>query len=56
MSERPWWLGDSRWPVLGVIALIGAALAAIGGDWLEATLFFSAAAVLAAVTVRTARR
>jgi hypothetical protein len=55
-TDRAWWLGDSRWPVAGVIALVGAAISAVGGMWLEATLFFGAALALAVVTVRTARR
>ena len=54
--ERARWLGDSRWPVAGVIALVGAAISAVGGMWLEAALFFAAALVLAVVTLRTARR
>jgi hypothetical protein len=54
--ERGWWLGDSRWPVAGVIALIGAAVSAIGGAWVEAAIFSAAALALAIVTLRTARR
>jgi hypothetical protein len=54
--ERAWWLGDRRWPVAGTIALVGAAISAVGGAWLEAALFFAAALVLAIVTLRTARR
>jgi hypothetical protein len=53
--NRAWWLGDSRWPVAGVIALIGAAVSAVGGAWVEAALFFAAALALAVVTLRTAR-
>jgi hypothetical protein len=53
--ERGWWLGDSRWPVAGAIALIGAAISAFGGAWVEAALFFAAALALAVVTLRTAR-
>jgi hypothetical protein len=55
-SERAWWLGDSRWPVAGVIALVGAAVSAVGRMWLAAGLFFAAALALAVVTLRTARR
>ena len=55
-AERAWWLGHSRWPVAGVIALIGAAISAIGGAWVEAVLFFAAALALAVATLRTARR
>ena len=55
-SERAWTLGGSRWSVLGVLALIGAAVSVIGGMWLEAALFFAAAAGLAVVARRTARR
>ena len=54
--ERAWWVGDSRWPVAGVIALVGAGVSAIAGVWLEAALFFAAALALAVVTLRTARR
>jgi hypothetical protein len=54
--ERAWWLGDSRWPVAAAIALIGAAISAIGGAWVEAVLFFAAALALAVVTLRTVRR
>jgi len=54
--ERAWWLGDSRWPVAGAIALIAAAISAIGGAWVEAGLFLAAALALAVVTLRTARR
>ena len=54
--EDAWWLGDSRWPVAGVIALVGAGISAIAGVWLEAALFFAAALVLAIVTLKTARR
>ncbi len=55
-AERAWWLGDSRWPVAGVIALIGAAISAIGGAWVEAAVFFAAALALAIVTLLTVRR
>jgi hypothetical protein len=55
-AERAWWLGDSRWPVAGAIALIGAAISAIGGAWVEAAVFFAAALALAIVTLLTVRR
>ena len=55
-SQRAWWLGDSRWPVAGVIALIAAAVSLLDGLWIEAALFFGAAVALAVVTLRTARR
>jgi hypothetical protein len=54
--QQPWWLGDSRWPVAGVIAVIAAAVSAFDGLWIEAALFFAAALALAVVTFRTARR
>jgi hypothetical protein len=54
--ERAWWLGDSRWPVAGAIALIGAAISAIGSAWVEAAVFFAAALALAIVTLLTVRR
>jgi hypothetical protein len=54
--ERAWWLGDRRWPVAATIALVGAAISAVGGAWLEAALFFTAALTLAIVTLRTVRR
>ena len=54
--ERAWWLGDSRWAVAAAIALIGAAISAIGAAWVEAVLFFAAALALAVVTLRTVRR
>jgi uncharacterized membrane protein YfcA len=52
-SQRGWWLGNDRWPVAGVVAVVGAVLSAWGGLWLEAALFFAAALILAVVTVRT---
>jgi hypothetical protein len=54
--ERAWWLGDSRWPVAGVIALVAAGVSVLDGLWVEAALFFGAALALAVVTLRTARR
>jgi hypothetical protein len=54
--EQPWWVGDRRWPVAGVIAVIAAAVSALDGLWLEAALFFGAALALGIVTMRTARR
>jgi hypothetical protein len=54
--ERAWWLGDSRWPVAGVIALVAAGVSVLDGLWIEAALFFGAALALAVVTLRTARR
>jgi hypothetical protein len=56
VNEGRWWLDDRRWPVAGVIALVGSAVAAVGGHWLEAGLFLAAAIGLAVVTLRTARR
>jgi hypothetical protein len=56
LGPRGRWLGKDRWPVAGVIAMIAAAVSAWGGMWLEALLFFAAAAVLAVVTVRTRAR
>jgi len=55
-SERAWTFGGSRWSVLTVLALAGAAVSAIGAMWLEAALFLAAAAVLAVVARRAARR
>jgi len=55
-TERAWSLGGSRWSVLSVLALVGAAVSVIGGMWLEAALFFAAAVALAVVALRTARR
>ena len=55
-ARQPWWLGDSRWPVAGVIALIAATVSLLDGLWVEAALFFAAALALAIVSVRTARR
>jgi hypothetical protein len=55
-SQRAWWLGDSRWPVAAVIALIAAAVSLLDGLWIEAGLFFAAAGALAIVTLRAARR
>jgi hypothetical protein len=54
--ERAWWLGDSRWPIAGAIALVAAGISAIGGRWIEAALFLAAALALGLVTLRTARR
>lgn len=55
-TQRAWSLGGSRWSVLFVIALVGAGVSIIGGMWIQAALFFSAAVVLAAVALRVARR
>ena len=55
MTER-WWLTSDRWAVAGVIALIAAAVAAVGGAWPDAALFLVAALALAIVTARTRRR
>jgi hypothetical protein len=55
-AEQPWWVGDSRWPVAAVIAVIAAAVSAFDGLWIETALFFAAALALAVVTLRTARR
>ena len=55
-TERAWWLGDSRWPLAGAIALVGSAISAIGGAWVEAAVFFAAALALAIVTLLTVRR
>jgi hypothetical protein len=54
-SEPAWTLG-SRWSVLSVLAVAGAAVSALGAMWLEAALFVAAAVVLAVVALRTARR
>jgi len=54
--EERWWLGDRRWPVAGVIALVAAGVSALGRQWVEAGLFLVAAAVLGIVTLRNARR
>jgi hypothetical protein len=56
VNEGRWWLDDRRWAVAGVIALVASAVAAVGGQWLEAALFLAAAVALAVVTLRTARR
>ena len=55
-AEQRWWLGESRWPVAAVIAVIAAAVSALDGLWIEAALFFGAALALGIVTARTARR
>jgi hypothetical protein len=46
----------SRWSVLTVLALLGAAVSLIGGMWVEAAVFFVATVVLAAVALRAGRR
>jgi hypothetical protein len=53
LGPRGRWLGKDRWPVAGAIAMIGAVVAASGGAWLEAALFFAAAVVLALMTVKS---
>jgi hypothetical protein len=55
-SERAWSLGGSRWSVLFVVALVGAAVSGLGRMWIQAALFFAAAVVLAAVAQRVASR
>ena len=55
MSER-WWLTGDRWAVAGAIALVAAGIAAIGGAWPEAAVFFAAALALGIITVRSRRR
>jgi hypothetical protein len=54
--ERTWTLGGSRWSVLSVLALLGAAVSLIGGMWVEAAVFLVATVVLAAVALRAGRR
>ncbi len=46
----------SRWSVLTVLVLLGAAVSLIGGLWVEAAVFFVATVVLAAVALRAGRR
>jgi hypothetical protein len=55
-SEHAWSLAGSRWSVLFIVALVGAAVSVLGGMWIQAALFFAAAIVLAAVALRAARR
>jgi hypothetical protein len=55
-AAQPWWLGESRWPVATVIAVLATAVSALDGLWIEAALFFVAALALGVVTFRTARR
>jgi hypothetical protein len=55
-SDRASTLGGSRWSVLTVLALLGAAVSLIGRMWLEAAVFLAAAVVLAVVAVRARRR
>ena len=55
-ADQPWWLGDSRWPVAAVIAVIAAVVSALDGLWLEAALFIAAALALGVVAFMTARR
>ena len=54
--HEPWWLGDSRWAVAAVIAVIAAVVSALDTRWIEAALFFAAALVLAIVMLRATRR
>jgi hypothetical protein len=49
-------LGKSRWPLTTVIATGGGIYSAIGGLWTQAALFWGAAVVLAAMTVRSYRK
>jgi len=56
VNERRWWLTNDRWAVAAVIALVGAAVAAIGRAWAEAAVFFVAAVALAFVTLRSRAR
>ena len=48
-------LGNSRWPITTVLATTAGIFAAVGGLWAQAALFFGAATVLAAVTIRSYR-
>jgi hypothetical protein len=48
-------LGSSRWPITTVLATTAGIFAAVGGLWAQAALFFGAAVVLGAVTVRSYR-
>jgi hypothetical protein len=52
LGPRGRWLGKDRWAYAGVIAMVGAAVSAWGGMWLEAALFFAVALVLAVISVR----
>jgi hypothetical protein len=54
--ERTWTLGGTRWSVLTVLALLGAAVSLIGGMWVEAAVFLVATLVLAAVALRAGGR
>jgi hypothetical protein len=54
-AGQPWWLGDSRWPVAAVIAVIATAVSALDRLWIEAAVFLAAALVLAIVTLRARR-
>ena len=49
-------LGNSRWPITTVLATTAGIFAAVAGLWAQAALFFGAAAVLGAVTIRSYRR
>ena len=49
-------LGQSRWPITTVLATTAGIFAAVGGLWAQAALFFGAAVVLGAVTIRSYRR
>lgn len=49
-------LGRSRWPLTTVIATGGGIYSATGGLWKQAALFFGAAVVLAAMTIRSYRK
>ena len=48
-------LGNSRWPIATVLATTAGIFAAVGGLWAQAALFFGAAVVLGAVTLRSYR-
>jgi hypothetical protein len=49
-------LGKSRWPITTVLATTAGIFAAVGKLWMQAALFFGAAVVLAAVTIRSYRK
>ena len=49
-------LGQSRWPITTVLATTAGVFAAVAQLWAQAALFFGAAALLTAVTIRSYRR
>jgi len=49
-------LGRARWPLTAFIATVAGTYAAVGNLWTQSALFFGAAVVLTAMTIRSYRK